>query len=355
MPDSGRSGFNWNGSQRTAGSAASGWRSRNFSIAAASLRFPMKHQGQTTSDTMSILRVTVASSYVTIADDTRIDAAPSCHHRGRQAFQRGDLMDLGLSNRLALVTGSTLGIGRAITEALIGEGARVIVNGRGEEAVHDAVAALSQRGTAYGVAADLSTAEGARKLLGGIAPLGVVDILVNNVGYFEVRKFADITDAEWLDMFQLNVMSGVRLARALFPGMLERNRGRVIFIGSDQSAKPNVDMAHYAMTKAAQVSIARSLAELTRGTRVTVNSVLAAPTWSEGVEAFLGKAARELGRTVDDLRAEYFRTTGANSLLQRWATPAEVAAQVVFLCSERASAINGAAQRVDGGIVRSLF
>lgn len=264
-------------------------------------------------------------------------------------------MNLGLSNRLALVTGSTRGIGRAIAEALLAEGARVIINGRHDATVRQAAAALSRLGEAHGVAADLATADGARALVDGIRQFGPVDILVNNVGYFEVKEFTDITDADWIDMFQLNVMSGVRLARALFPGMIERGWGRVVFIGSDQSAKPNLDMAHYAMTKAAQVSIARSLAELTRGTQVTVNSVLVAPTWSEGVETFLGKAAAAQGRTVDELRADYFRTTGASSLLQRWATPQEIAAQVVFLCSERASAINGAAQRADGGIVRTLF
>ena len=264
-------------------------------------------------------------------------------------------MDLGIRGRLALVTGSTLGIGRAIAEALLAEGARVIVNGRNPATVNEAVAALSRQGEAHGFAADLSTAEGAGRLVDESRRIGAVDILVNNVGYFEVKAFTDISDRDWVDMFELNVMSGVRATRALFPGMLQRNWGRVVFIGSDQSAKPNIDMMHYAMTKTAQVSIARSLAELTRGTRVTVNSVLVAPTWSEGVEAFLAKAAPGLGRTVEQLRGDYFRTTGASSLLQRWAEPEEIAAQVVFLCSERASAINGAAQRADGGIVRSLF
>jgi NAD(P)-dependent dehydrogenase (short-subunit alcohol dehydrogenase family) len=151
-------------------------------------------------------------------------------------------------------------------------------------------------------------------------------------------------------------MSGVRLSRAFVPAMIARNWGRIVFIGSDQSAKPNPQMLHYAMTKAAQVSIARGLAdELTKGTGVTVNSVLVAPTWSEGVEAFLEKIAPASGKTVDEMRTAYFEDTGRSSLLQRWATPDEIAAQVVFLCSGRASAINGAAQRADGGIVRSMF
>jgi NAD(P)-dependent dehydrogenase (short-subunit alcohol dehydrogenase family) len=264
-------------------------------------------------------------------------------------------MDLGIKGRLALVTGSTMGIGRAIAETLAAEGARVIVNGRNEATVKDAVAALSRRGAAHGVAADLATAAGARKVVDAAAAIGPVDILVNNVGYFEVKDFTGISDRDWLDMFELNVMSGVRLSRALLPGMLERDWGRIVFIASDQSAKPNPGMAHYAMSKVAQVSIARSLAELTKGTRVTVNSALVAPTWSEGVEAFLKRIAPGLGKTVDEMRTAYFETTGASSLLQRWATPGEIAAQIAFLCSERASAINGAAQRVDGGIVRSLF
>jgi len=264
-------------------------------------------------------------------------------------------MDLGIKGRLALVTGSTMGIGRAIAETLAAEGARVIVNGRNETTVKDAVAALSRRGAAHGIAADLATAAGARKVLDAVARIGPVDILVNNVGFFEVKEFAEISDRDWLDMFELNVMSGVRLSRALLPGMLERDWGRIVFISSDQSAKPYPGMAPYAMSKAAQVSIARSLAELTKGTRVTVNSALVAPTWSEGVEAFLKKIAPGLGKTVDEMRTAYFDTTGADSLLQRWATPEEIAAQIAFLCSERASAINGAAQRVDGGIIRSLF
>lgn len=264
-------------------------------------------------------------------------------------------MDLGIKGKLALVTGSTMGIGRATAAMLAAEGARVIVNGRRPDAVKATVAELSRAGEAHGVAADLVTAEGARILLDGVARIGPVDILVNNVGYFEVKKFGEISDRDWLDMFELNVMSGVRLTRALFPGMLERNWGRVVFIASEQSAKPNPEMLHYAMSKTAQVSIARGLAELTRGTGVTVNSVLVAPTWSEGVESFLEKAAQGTGKTVAELRTAYFDGPGASSLLQRWATPEEVAAQVAFLCSERAAAVNGAAQRVDGGIVRSLF
>ena len=264
-------------------------------------------------------------------------------------------MDLEIRNRLALVTGSTQGIGYATANMLAAEGARVIVNGRRADLVDRAVKALSASGEAHGVVADLATAEGARTLLAAVKKIGEIDILVNNVGFFEVKPFAAITDEDWTAMFELNVMSGVRLTRELMPGMLERNQGRIVFIASEQSAKPNPDMLHYAMSKTAQVSIARGLAELTRGTRVTVNSVLAAPTWSEGVEVFLEKIAPGEGKTVDDMRTAYFDGPGRTSIIQRWASAEEIAAQVVFLCSERAAAINGAAQRVDGGIVRSLF
>ena len=264
-------------------------------------------------------------------------------------------MDLELKGRLALVTGSTQGIGFAIAKMLAAEGARVIVNGRRNDSVERAVQALAAVGEAHGVAADLSGAEGAERLVAGAQALGPVDILVNNAGYFEVKPFAEIRDEDWTAMFELNVMSGVRLSRALLPAMLERDCGRIVFIASEQSAKPNPEMLHYAMTKTAQVSIARGLAELTRGTRVTVNSVLVAPTWSEGVEVFLEKIGPAAGKTVDEMRTAYFEDTGRSSLLQRWATPEEIASQVVFICSARASAINGAAQRADGGMVRSLF
>lgn len=264
-------------------------------------------------------------------------------------------MDLKIAGRIALVTGSTQGIGLAIARALLAEGATVVVNGRRERLVEDTVRALEPHGRVHGVAADLATAEGAHAVAEATAAVGPVDILVNNVGRFEVRPFGDITDADWTGMFELNVMSGVRLTRALLPGMLERNWGRVVFVASEQSAKPNPDMLHYAMSKAAQVSVARGLAELTRGTEVTVNSVLAAPTWSEGVETFLAAMAVREGKSVADMRTAYFDGPGRSSIIQRWASTDEIAAQVAFLCSPLAAAVNGAAQRVDGGIVRSLF
>jgi NAD(P)-dependent dehydrogenase (short-subunit alcohol dehydrogenase family) len=264
-------------------------------------------------------------------------------------------MDFGIDGKLALVSGSTQGIGYATAKLLLQEGARVIINGRSTDMLERARSELRSHGTVHGIAADLSSGAGAERLLEAAREIGPVDILVNNVGYFEVKPFTEITDADWMAMFELNFMSGVRLSRVLLPPMLEQNWGRIVFIASEQSAKPNRDMLHYAMTKTAQVSLARGLAELTRNTFVTVNSVLAAPTWSEGVEVFLEKIAPTVGKSVAEMRTAYFEDTGRSSIIQRWASANEIAAQVVFLCSERASAINGAAQRVDGGIVRSLF
>ena len=265
-------------------------------------------------------------------------------------------MDLNLAGKRALVTGSSLGIGRAIAEALLAEGAGVIVNSRDKGRVDQAVAEMSPRGEVSGCIADLSTADGAADLIAFTQDLGPLDILVNNAGTFTVKEFFDIEDADWQDIFELNVMSGVRLSRALMPGMLKRGWGRIVFIGSDQSSKPNPSMAHYAMTKTALVSIARSLAELTRDSGVTVNTVQAAPTWTDGVDAFMHQMAEAEGTTPEAMSKTYFAEgEGRTSLLQRWAEPAEIAHVVAFLCSPLASAINGAAPRADGGMVRSLF
>ena len=263
-------------------------------------------------------------------------------------------MDFELSGKWALVTGSTLGIGRAIAEALLKEGASLVINGRDENRVSQAVDELATFGQITGIAADMSTSEGVDSLISEIS--APIDILVNNVGKFEVKSFFEITDLEWSEMFDLNLMSGIRLSRALAKAMLMRDWGRIVFIGSDQSSKPNPEMAHYAMTKSAQVSVARSLAELTRGTNVTVNSVLAAPTWTDGVEAFMEQMAEIEETTPEEMSSKYFADgEGRTSLLERWANPDEIAAFVTFLCSPKASAINGAALRADGGMVRSLF
>jgi NAD(P)-dependent dehydrogenase (short-subunit alcohol dehydrogenase family) len=275
-------------------------------------------------------------------------------YNGAANYWGAENVNLELSGKRALVTGSTLGIGRAIAADLLREGAAVIINGRDASRLADAINELSPLGNVTGVAADLAGADGAKELLDQIA--SPIDILVNNVGVFTVKPFFEISDDEWCDMFQLNVMSGVRLARACMPAMLDRDWGRIVFIGSDQSEKPNPVMAHYAMTKTAQVSVARSLAELTAGTGVTVNTVLAAPTWTDGVEAFMKQMAEIEETTPEAMSLDYFSNgEGRTSLLQRWAEPHEIASFVAFLCSPKASATNGAALRADGGMVRALF
>ena len=264
-------------------------------------------------------------------------------------------MDLGIKNKLALVTGSTAGIGYAIAQGLLEEGARVVINGRVKTRVDQTIEKLRSTGDVIGAPGDMATAAGAARVVARVNEIGPLDILVNNVGYFEVKPLAELEDADWELMFQLNVMSAVRMSKAFMPGMLARNSGRIVFIASEQSAKPNPVMLHYAMSKAALVSIARGLAESTKGTAVTVNSVLAGATWSEGVEVFINKMAQSQGVTVETMKADYFRGEAHNSLLQRFAMPREIADQVVFLCSANASAINGAAQRVDGGVIRSMI
>ena len=262
-------------------------------------------------------------------------------------------MELDISGKRALVTGSTLGIGRAIAESLLSEGAEVVINSRDAGRVDAAVQELESKGLVTGVVADLSSSEGVNTLINEISN---IDILVNNAGFFEVKPFFKIEDADWFSMFELNVMSGVRLSRAFMQGMLDRDWGRIVFIGSDQSSKPNPAMVHYAMTKTAQVSVARGLSELTKGTGVTVNTVRVAPTWTDGVEAFLGQLAEIEDTTVEEMSRAYFEEgEGHASLLQRWAKPEEIANVVAFLCSPKASFINGAATRADGGMVRSLF
>jgi NAD(P)-dependent dehydrogenase (short-subunit alcohol dehydrogenase family) len=264
-------------------------------------------------------------------------------------------MDLQIEGKLALVTGSTLGIGKAIAVKLLKEGAQVIINGRSQERIDAVLQELQPMGRIYGVAADIATARGAEHLVKAAQAIGDVDILINNVGFFEFKPFFQVTDAEWTKLFDLNVMSGVWLSRMIMPKMLEQNWGRIVFIASEAGVKPNPEMIHYSVTKTTQIALARGLAEMTKGTGVTVNSALVAPTWTEGVEVFLDKIAIVSGTTIEAMKTDYFKTDGVTSLLQRFATVDEIADLVVFLCSENASAINGAAQRVDGGIVRSIL
>ncbi len=263
-------------------------------------------------------------------------------------------MDLKLHGRTVLVTGSTGGIGLAIAEQFSQEGADVIINGRSHERVRqaiDSIEAKTGKKNVRGIVADLGTADGAKKI---IKELSEVDILINNMGYYEAKNFFDISDEDWFKIYEANVLSGVRLSRQYLKGMLERDWGRIIFISSESGVQTPAEMIHYGMSKTAQLAIARGLSELTAGSKVTVNSVLPGPTKSEGVEQFVAQVANERGVSASTVEKEFFQTVRPSSLLKRFATSEEVANMVVYLSSELASATNGSALRVDGGTVRSI-
>lgn len=258
-------------------------------------------------------------------------------------------MDLGLKGKRALVTGSTAGIGFAIAKLLAREGAFVYVNGRTDARVEKSVGEIE--GKVDGVAADLAAEEGAKTLFARVKDL---DIVVNNLGIFEVKPFLEIEDAEWRRFFEANVLSGVRITRHYLPHMLQKKWGRVIFISSESALQIPAEMVHYGMTKTAQLAVARGIAESFPASGVTVNSVLAGPTESEGVSTFLENFANQSGKSTEELSREFFQNARPSSLLERFETPEEIAAMVVYLCSEAASGTNGAAIRVDGGVVRSI-
>ncbi len=263
-------------------------------------------------------------------------------------------MDLKLSDKTALVTGSTAGIGNAIATALAQEGARVILSGRTAAAVAQAVTSLKKTSVAevLGFAGDLSDAAAAAEL---VKQHPQVDILVNNLGIFEVRAFEDISDDDWQRFFNVNVLSGARLARAYLPHMRARDWGRIIFISSESGYQIPAEMIHYGMTKAAQIAVSRGLAEATAGTGITVNSVLPGPTRSRGVGEFIDDWASKSGKTAAAVEAEFFQTARPTSLIKRFITPEEVASMVAYVASPLAAATTGAALRVDGGVVKSAF
>jgi NAD(P)-dependent dehydrogenase (short-subunit alcohol dehydrogenase family) len=263
-------------------------------------------------------------------------------------------MKIDLSGKTALVTGSTAGIGHAIAKGLAATGADVVVNGRTQAKVDTAVAAITKAvpgSKVRGAAADVSTAAGCAAL---VAALPDVDILVNNAGIFEPKGFFDIPDEDWSRFFEVNVMSGVRLARAYMPDMLKRNWGRIVFISSESALNIPKEMIHYGMTKTAQLAISRGLAEMTRGTAVTVNSVLPGPTMSEGVEAFVKDLAKQNGQSVEQAASVFVKQHRPSSLLQRFAGVEEIANMVVYVASKQASVTNGAALRAEGGIVQTI-
>jgi NAD(P)-dependent dehydrogenase (short-subunit alcohol dehydrogenase family) len=263
-------------------------------------------------------------------------------------------MNIDLSGKTALVTGSTSGIGHAIAKGLAATGASVVVNGRTQAKVDAAAGALAKAvagAKVRGIAADVSTAAGCKAL---VAALPQVDILINNAGIFEPKGFLDIPDEDWSRFFDVNVMSGVRLARAYLPDMLKRNWGRIVFISSESALNIPAEMIHYGMTKTAQLAVARGLAEMTRGTAVTVNSVLPGPTMSEGVETFVKDLAKQNGQSVEEAASQFVKQFRPTSLLQRFASVEEIANMVVYVASKEASATNGAALRAEGGIIQTI-
>lgn len=252
------------------------------------------------------------------------------------------------------MTGSTAGIGFAIASALLKEGASVIVNGRTQKRVDQAVKKLagsSHTGKIDGLAEDLGTEAGAQS---AIQKFPGVDILVNNLGIFEPKAFEEISDEDWFRFFEINVLSGVRLSRHHLPRMKQRDWGRIVFISSESALQIPSEMIHYGMTKTAQLAISRGLAETTAGTGVTVNAVLPGPTESEGVGDFVNKLAADQKTDAAAVERKFFQNARPTSLLQRFARPEEVAAMVAFICSPLSSATNGAALRVDGGVLRSI-
>jgi len=263
-------------------------------------------------------------------------------------------MDLQLEGKRALVSGSTAGIGYAIAEGLAKEGATVIVNGRTQQRVDQVLASLKKmgvRGKLEGLPADLGTASG---VAAATQKFPELDILVNNLSIFDPKPFEEIPDDEWIKFFEVNILSGVRLSRHYLPSMKKRNWGRIVFISSESAIQIPVEMIHYGMTKTAQLAISRGLAETTVGSGVTVNAVLPGPTSSEGAMAFVGCIAKSQQKTTAEVEKDFFQNMRPTSLLKRFETPQEVAALVTFVCSPLSSGTNGAALRVDGGVVRSI-
>ncbi|APJ04268.1 SDR family NAD(P)-dependent oxidoreductase [Silvanigrella aquatica] len=264
-------------------------------------------------------------------------------------------MDLKLIGKKALITGSTSGIGYAIAQSLLNEGAAIVINGRTQERVDQAIEKLSKLNPhsqkIYGIAADVGTKTGVEKLCHEI---NEVDILVNNFGIYSAKPFDEISDEDWIEFINYNVMSGIRLSRYYLSKMKAKNWGRIVFISSESGVHIPSEMIHYGVTKTAQIALSRGLAETTSGTGVTVNSVLPGPTWSEGVEKFMSELAKQTQKTNSELEKSFFKEHRASSLIKRFASVEEVANMVTYVCSPLSSATNGAALRVEGGLLRGI-
>lgn len=261
-------------------------------------------------------------------------------------------MDLQLKNKTALISGSTAGIGYAIAKQLAAEGATVIVNGRTKERVDAAVKSIIDATGNTKVSGAIADFADKNQIAALIAQVPEVDILINNVAIFEPKAFAEIPDEDWLRFYEINVLSGIRLSRAYFDKMLQKSWGRIIFISSESAVQIPSEMIHYGMTKTAQLAVARGLAELTKGTNVTVNSVLPGPTLSEGVGGFIDNLAKDQNKTVEQIEADFFKTMRPTSIIQRFLTTDEVANMVTYLSSPLAAATNGAAIRAEGGLLK---
>lgn len=263
-------------------------------------------------------------------------------------------MDLQLKSKTAFISGSTQGIGFAIAAQLLQEGATVWINGRTQDKVDQAITTLKQQtgGEVYGLVADFAEAASVAKLT---AALPSIDILVNNVGTFELKPFADIEDADWTRFFEINVMSGVRLSRAVLPHMQQQNWGRIVFISSESGINIPAQMIHYGMTKTAMLSVSNGLSKLTQGTGITVNTILGGPTYSTGVAATVEQIAAAQQTSPEEVKAQLMQAINPNSLLQRFIEPSELASLVTYLCSPLSAATNGAAIRADGGVLNTLW
>ncbi|OJI92703.1 NAD(P)-dependent dehydrogenase (short-subunit alcohol dehydrogenase family) [Planktotalea frisia] len=262
-------------------------------------------------------------------------------------------MDLGLKDKLVLVTGSGSGIGKATAKTYLQEGARLIVHGLTEAEVAACVDDLSPLGYVKGIAVDLTNQAGATALADFAIAQGEVDILINNVGIFSVKPFEDLTDEDWMHYFNINVLSAVRMSRIFLPAMLKRGTGAIINMASEAAVKPLPQMVHYSVTKTAMLGLTRGMAELTKGTKVRVNSILPGPTWTEGVEAYFDELADQKGEPLDTIVDNYFKSDEPTSLIQRFVQPDEVARMIVTISASTAS--NGAAHRIEGGIVRNIL